>query len=1219
MKNIYLVVAYIWFLLFFFVLSQHAVNAETVGWIQQKDINESAEEVGEQWRAKMPIPLVDDRGKLLQTIPSGSTFWILDTRKEFKSSGTILRYRGVRIGEGSKPQSDASIVLEEVDVRDSKSIQMRLPIGHADSVTGAVFLTNRHVVTASLDASLILWDLNTGIPLRQTFLPAGCNAIERIDAAGNAVLNCGIPRREVVRAVVNPWSGKIRTENDGVNFMEAKPDVALIRGLRLNGVVASCAMAPDGDTCLVGYKSGDAEVWSLKLKERILTLQSQILPVQSVKAAGDVVATWRFRGHRSERFDDHHLQFWKPSKLTVVKAEAGKSRDLISGILMRGGKRFVSCEDAGFDNQWNLVVRDVDTGRILSRKASPKPLPSILSGSLSGNGFSQVYYGLTGPGVHLWKLTDHDEVELVHSHPDIGAGVAAWDDVGNRLFAREFVVEGEGLVKQYNPGKGGETGVLGKGHPEVYGTAVGLQFAGKNGPLLLSNFHRSNGFATSIPLDGRGIRTWKLSGLHTFTGRPRSSQVVLAGTEGSTTVTAADVGTGNMLGSWETTQNSEFHEQQVAAYGWTNRMDKVAVSGDGARAYVALPSGVVQVLKINPSGTKIEVAGMLVPLTEGDWALLDGENHYACSPGAAAKMSFVRNGNGYSFDALNLQFNRPDLVAEVLGGSRDFVNQLSKACEDRRRKLSGTGNASNLPETVIRLDPEGTAPRATADSAIAVTVKPIAPGRAIDKILVYVNGCLDSTVAPPDGIGDAMKLNVRLTPGPNQIEVVAESKGQRSLPEAMSILSRPEKWSKPNLYFLSIGVSDYKEDGLDLKSAAKDARDMAEFFAQQKGKAYGEVSTKILIDQQANREGILGAREYFGQAGEGDVVILFLAGHGLLDADGYRYFFGTPDIDLGNPASRGVSYDEIAGLLSQSRARSRLLVMDTCYAGEVETFDLLAAAPQNEGKGGAVKARAIALETPRRKAESTAFLREQMFSDVGRSSGATVVTGSGGMEFVFALESEAVGNGLFTHCILKSLSGGGSDLDGNGYTTVKEAFVDVGRELLELSQGAQKPFLREMNRFSNFDISQCRPYPKINARAIITSLHVTECTNGDLSRLSGNFTNNCDYYGRRMTRGGIIDTLKSDQQQFDLREIQVTSDPLLEYLDDGRAKLTYQRTCARVNSKIEPSVSVARYGAKRMLRQDLELILRYSAEGWLIESIQALSAQEMPNPMHREH
>ena len=67
---------------------------------------------------------------------------------------------------------------------------------------------------------------------------------------------------------------------------------------------------------------------------------------------------------------------------------------------------------------------------------------------------------------------------------------------------------------------------------------------------------------------------------------------------------------------------------------------------------------------------------------------------------------------------------------------------------------------------------------------------------------------------------------------------------------------------KPKLYVLAVGVSQYRDKTLNLRYAAKDARDFVEAMKKQKGGLYRDVETTLLTDDQAVKDNILDGLEW---------------------------------------------------------------------------------------------------------------------------------------------------------------------------------------------------------------------------------------------------------------------------------------------------------------------------------------------------------------------
>ena len=69
-----------------------------------------------------------------------------------------------------------------------------------------------------------------------------------------------------------------------------------------------------------------------------------------------------------------------------------------------------------------------------------------------------------------------------------------------------------------------------------------------------------------------------------------------------------------------------------------------------------------------------------------------------------------------------------------------------------------------------------------------------------------------------------------------------------------------------------------------------------------------------LINEEVARENILSVRSFLEQTFVDDQVILFVAGHGLVD-DNLDYYYGTYDVDFNHPTERGLSYIDLENLL----------------------------------------------------------------------------------------------------------------------------------------------------------------------------------------------------------------------------------------------------------------------------------------------------------------
>jgi WD40 repeat protein len=141
---------------------------------------------------------------------------------------------------------------------------------------------------------------------------------------------------------------------------------------------------------------------------------------------------------------------------------------------------------------------------------------------------------------------------------------------------------------------------------------------------------------------------------------------------------------------------------------------------------------------------------------------------------------------------------------------------------------------------------------------------------------------------------------------------------------------------KPRLYYLGVGVSHYQHLNQDdnLQFAATDAIDLGTALKAQEGKAFEKVKTKTLTEAQVTRSKVFAeAGEFLRQARDQDVIILFLAGHGI-NTDQSGYYFLTYDVDPARRAQTAISWTAFDSLLRDVRAPV-IFLTDTCKSADV--------------------------------------------------------------------------------------------------------------------------------------------------------------------------------------------------------------------------------------------------------------------------------------------
>lgn len=152
---------------------------------------------------------------------------------------------------------------------------------------------------------------------------------------------------------------------------------------------------------------------------------------------------------------------------------------------------------------------------------------------------------------------------------------------------------------------------------------------------------------------------------------------------------------------------------------------------------------------------------------------------------------------------------------------------------------------------------------------------------------------------------------------------------------------------------------------------------------------------------------------------------------------------------------------------SFDKSIKKLLIMDTCHSGELDK-ELVADVNTEKGK---IIFRAAGVGV--RKAEAnglqvTAKIVKELFSDIRRGTGATVISSAGGVEY--AMESASWQNGLFTYCLLDGIKNSEADLNNDNIIMLSELQMYLHKIVKKLSKGKQIPTSRIENISLDFPI-----------------------------------------------------------------------------------------------------------------------------------------------------
>ncbi len=466
-----------------------------------------------------------------------------------------------------------------------------------------------------------------------------------------------------------------------------------------------------------------------------------------------------------------------------------------------------------------------------------------------------------------------------------------------------------------------------------------------------------------------------------------------------------------------------------------------------------------------------------IALRSDDYVSLLESGYYSCTPEAAKLLRWKKNDQHYGFTEWDMQYNRPDLVMKALGVTDTLLLNVYRGAWLRRLGLCSVDTSLfdqdfTLPQTeVLNLsDVEGI--QADRQITLRIKVRDQDPDQFITRLFVKVNACplggsAGIEVDARPGEPKTLSLPLTLSSGRNRISVSCmNNRGAESLKVQFTVDCFAADSLTAKTWFVGIGVSEYLDSAYNLRYAVKDARDMAGLFSAM----HAEVDT--LFDREVSRENILNLKEKLMQTGVDDRVVVYLAGHGLLDSKNV-FYYAVRDMDFSDPAREGLSYNELEGLFDGIPARRKLLLLDACHSGIVDPEK---GKNENEGSRAVVysgKEGDVSPQTARGvilKALGSAgaydvpdsfLLMQELFVNLPGMSGTMVISAAEGSGY--ALESGEWNNGVFTYCLLKGFIHTGADRDGDGQIRVSELKSYVSSEVRRLTGGIQKPEGRHEN------------------------------------------------------------------------------------------------------------------------------------------------------------
>ena len=425
--------------------------------------------------------------------------------------------------------------------------------------------------------------------------------------------------------------------------------------------------------------------------------------------------------------------------------------------------------------------------------------------------------------------------------------------------------------------------------------------------------------------------------------------------------------------------------------------------------------------------------------TVAGWVVVDEDGRFDGTEDGVKDVAWNAEKDILDLDFFSKQYHEPGLLAKHMADEKAFIHEGRESVPD---------GIFLPPEVTItnQTQPDG-------NGTIQLTVEAVDQGGRIEDIRLFHNDKL----VHPDAITDTQSeiendfetrtvtFSVRLVSGENTFDAFGiGERGIEGEPAETSITYDGGPTEPPTLHVLVVGINDYVADELKLNYGTPDALAIALALSETTGQVFKNVVGYQLLDQFATRQGILDALELMKSLPKEDVLMIYMAGHGITVFNEWYFLpreYDSPFFDDDLTQEIGISAKDIQGVLSQVGAHKIIMALDACYSG---------AAVRNLRN----------------------FAERKVLRDIGREVGVHVLAATRADQVAY--EFPVLKQGLLTYTILKGLEGeadrGKTD---DGFVTASE-MISYAKEVLPVMARKDYPTISQQpvaySRGSDFRI-----------------------------------------------------------------------------------------------------------------------------------------------------
>jgi WD40 repeat protein/uncharacterized caspase-like protein len=940
--------------------------------------------------------------------------------------------------------------------------------GHMALIRGVTFTPDgRQLVSASDDKTIRVWDLATGKTLRMFRGEAAPGPDGRVFAmalspdgkllaaagwmkvageVGHHIRLYDFATGEIVGILQGHTDvvDGVAFSPDGRQLISGSADTTAIiwdiasRKIRHrlqghHGSIFAVRFTRDGARAVTGSYDKDVKLWSVESGALIKTMQGHETNVQSVDVSRNgVIASGDWSGE-IRLWDGRTGEFLRKLDLrtsSVGVSSVGTVSFSPDGKVLLSGIGYSSSDT-------NCYVHDVASGKIVVTYHGT--YNNVIAAAISPDGRWAACGGNITNDIHIWDIATAKRRDTSDGKP-LGLG-----GTGRPVWAASFSSDGRQISWGTTLKHGWTVNDYGPLEQILTLPAMGEVLPGplplpadsarnfrhlevKHGAWSLS--HRKGGRTTNVreagALDvkeGETVRaTIELGSsdgyqhrVYTFT--PDGRVIVSGAANGSLTAYSLE---GKKLGDFVG------HESDI----WS-----VVVSPDGKYLVSGSDDQTVRLWNLKT----YELIVTLFQGSDGEWVMWTPQGYFAASgPGSDLIGWQINRGPANAAEyvtaaQLRKYLNRPDIITKSI---------VLASAEEAVRTSPGTDFklADLLTKPVPRFritSPLQNAALEGGKAQVEIALEPTPD--PVKFIRIQVNGSQVAEQQPQKGGSfkpGKLSFEIPLSRGRNAIRVVAvNDTGETPMEVAVTHQGKGALDKLGVLYVLAIGVDKYPGLGknclaldgktrktCDLKSAGADAKAFAKAVIDRAGPLHERVVQRVLVNGGSAADAptaanILDALGSLSQSKSNDTIMLFVAGHGINEAQSYRFL--ATDATYSDGALRNstvVPWVIFQATIEAANGR-RILFLDTCRSGN--------------------------------------SYNQRLSND---SYAANIVVYSATRWDQDSLEREDLGHGLFTYAVVEGLNGAATNPAGEVKTeSLRDFLRNRVRELAKSMKADQEP------------------------------------------------------------------------------------------------------------------------------------------------------------------